>query len=269
MAFIGSRHSGSYGGIDSGHATRAAPDVNAANDSSNLTAGVSGSDQYSELNLARAPTFDGQEQKAWSWVRRQFREILPFWRALAANPRGVASPFPSSRALARCIAAQVDPTGSDLVLELGAGTGAVTSALLERGIDPNRLLVIEKDAELVKLLRERFPSIVVEHADALEVIDWLSESQVQLSAIVSGLPLLNFKYAIRRRLIEQSLQRLHPGAPFIQLSFAWKPPVVGEDSWLVGCAGLIVRSMPPATVWVYTHALNFAWEAAKHPALEN
>ena len=47
--------------------------------------------------------------------------------------------------------------GSAPVLEIGAGTGAITQALLERGVSPERLFVIERDAELTAFLRNKFP----------------------------------------------------------------------------------------------------------------
>ncbi|HEV2651320.1 MAG TPA: hypothetical protein VGU69_08680, partial [Rhizomicrobium sp.] len=72
-------------------------------------------------------------------VHAAWRENLQFLRRLVANPSGVSSVFPSIPALARAIAAQVDPSIPGTVLELGPGTGAVTRALLARGILPSRL----------------------------------------------------------------------------------------------------------------------------------
>jgi phosphatidylethanolamine/phosphatidyl-N-methylethanolamine N-methyltransferase len=189
--------------------------------------------------------------------RKEFAESRTFLRALLANPRRVASLFPSSQVLARCIARQVDPTDSGTVLELGPGTGAVTRALLERGIHPDRLLLIEQDANLVRRLRGEFPGVAVENADAIEALYLLADVEGDISAIVSGLPLLNLGVALRRKLIETSLQRLALGTPFVQVSFAWTPPVREQAGWLVQCRGVVVRNFPPATVWTYTHAIDF------------
>jgi len=57
-----------------------------------------------------------------------------FLRGLVNDPKGVSAPTPSSPALARVIAAEVDLSREGLVIELGPGTGVVTEALLERGL---------------------------------------------------------------------------------------------------------------------------------------
>lgn len=180
------------------------------------------------------------------------RSNLLFLRGLRASPRGVASLFPSSRALARRIAAQVDPDASGTVLELGPGTGAVTSALLERGVSARRLVLVERDENFVQSLRMRFPGVCVRLGNALEINDVLRDRPEPASAIVSGLPLLNLPVPVRQRLIERCLSKLAPEAPFIQLSFGWKPPVAEREEWLVRRAGAILGNLPPATVWIYT-----------------
>ena len=68
-------------------------------------------------------------------------------------------------------------TPSDQVLEIGPGLGPLTEMLLARA---GRVLAIEKDERLVKVLRERFTdasNLELQHADALEVVkdparDW-------------------------------------------------------------------------------------------------
>jgi phosphatidylethanolamine/phosphatidyl-N-methylethanolamine N-methyltransferase len=67
---------------------------------------------------------------------------LRFLRALIARPKNVGAVAPSSRALARAIARQINPARPGPVLELGPGTGVVTRALLEHrppAADGNRI----------------------------------------------------------------------------------------------------------------------------------
>ena len=56
-----------------------------------------------------------------------------FLREFLEAPAGVGAVWPSSEHLARGMAARIDPRGDGLVVELGAGTGVVTRALLDRG----------------------------------------------------------------------------------------------------------------------------------------
>jgi phosphatidylethanolamine/phosphatidyl-N-methylethanolamine N-methyltransferase len=186
-----------------------------------------------------------------------FSDNLQFLRGMGANPRYVASLVPSSPALARRIAAQVDPRSDGTVLELGPGTGAVTAALLERGVNPDRLILVERDSEFVQLLRKRFPGVRVRLGNALDIERHLSGRSEQVGAIVSGLPLRNLRAAVRERLVEDCLSKLKHGASLIQVSFGWRPPVRGGKKWRVHSAGVVIHNLPPATVWVYSrHAAS-------------
>jgi 16S rRNA (adenine1518-N6/adenine1519-N6)-dimethyltransferase len=88
----------------------------------------------------------------------------------------------------------------DTVLEIGPGLGGLTAALAARAA---RLVVIEKDAELVPALRERFPGVTVVEGDALE-LDWRG---------LAGGPFLaagNIPYNITSPLIDKALEPPRP-----------------------------------------------------------
>src|ERR1043166_9666616 len=84
-------------------------------------------------------------------------EHLNFLRGLILRPKNVGAVAPSSPALARAIAAQVDTARPGPVLELGPGTGVVTEAVVEHGVAEERLIAIEYDADFAKLVAQRFP----------------------------------------------------------------------------------------------------------------
>jgi len=173
-----------------------------------------------------------------------------FLKGLISNPRGVSAPTPSSPALARAIAAEVDPTRDGLVVELGPGTGVVTEALLERGVPPERLVAIEQEPCFAELLRKRFPRVQVVRGDAL-----IFESQIpfdaQVSAVVSGLPLLQLPLHTRRSLLRRALNCQEDcGSAFIQLSYSWRPPVPPEPEMKLSKT-VVWRNLPPAHVWTY------------------
>src|SRR6266702_3875197 len=90
-----------------------------------------------------------------------------FLRGLVHDPKGVCAPTPSSPALARAIAEEVDPLREGLVIELGPGTGVVTQALLQHGVAADRLVAIEQEPNFARLMRQRFPSIELHHRDAM------------------------------------------------------------------------------------------------------
>jgi phosphatidylethanolamine/phosphatidyl-N-methylethanolamine N-methyltransferase len=179
-------------------------------------------------------------------------EHLNFIRGLLARPKNVGALVPSSPALARAIAAQVDPRRPGPVLELGPGTGVVTEALVERGVDEARLIAIEYDPEFAKLVAERFPRARILRGDAFAFARMLDGTIDQpYAAIVSGLPLLNFPVEKRRALIESALDRLQPGAPYIQFSYGTNPSIPPTERYTVKRAALVWKNLPPARVWVY------------------
>jgi phosphatidylethanolamine/phosphatidyl-N-methylethanolamine N-methyltransferase len=171
-----------------------------------------------------------------------------FLRGLLKDPRGVSAPTPSSPALAAVMAEKVDPLRPGLVVELGAGTGVVTQALLARGISAERLLVIEYGAYFVDLLRKRFPEATVVQGDAFAFERYLPPD-TRVSAVVSGVPLLNFPLWRRKTLIERALAVQDAGGRFVQLSYGWKPPIAPGRKEL--SRTVVWRNFPPAHVWTY------------------
>jgi phosphatidylethanolamine/phosphatidyl-N-methylethanolamine N-methyltransferase len=183
---------------------------------------------------------------------KPFEEELQFLRGLIARPRSVGAIAPSSPALSRAVAAQVDPERAGPILELGPGTGVITKELLGRGVAPERLTLIEYDPAFVKLLGERFPGVRVINGDGFEFERSIgNHAEEDYAAIVSGMPLLNFPLAKRRALIETALKRLRRGAPFVQFSYGFQPPVSAPAGAAVRLAAFVWKNLPPARVWVY------------------
>ncbi len=178
-----------------------------------------------------------------------YREFI---RGLIENPRGVSAPTPSSAPLAAAIAAKVNPFVPGLVVELGAGTGAVTAALLARGVSPDRLMAFESSPAFCRLLTARFPGVWVVCGDAFAFDTHLSDDD-RVAAVVSGLPLLHFTPARRRELIRRSLDRQGVHGRFIQLSYGWRPATPPGSDFLIG-GQMVWRNFPPAHVWTYTKA---------------
>jgi phosphatidylethanolamine/phosphatidyl-N-methylethanolamine N-methyltransferase len=177
---------------------------------------------------------------------------LRFLRALIARPKHVGAVAPSSRALARAIARQIDPARPGPVLELGPGTGVITAALLARGLAPERVTVVEYDSEFAAAIAARFPGVHVIEGDAFDLTRTLGPRRSELFAgIVSGIPLLNFPMPRRRAYVESLTGRLTPGAALIQFSYGMHAPAAAPPGHRVTCAALVWANLPPARVWVY------------------
>ncbi|HEY5378288.1 MAG TPA: methyltransferase [Pseudolabrys sp.] len=178
---------------------------------------------------------------------------MQFIRSWIEKPLRTGAVMPSSKALARVMARYVDPHGTGPVIELGPGTGPVTEAMVERGVDPARLVLVEFNPDFCRLLRTRYPAATVVQGDAYR-LRRLLESIVRspAAAIVSGLPLVTKPLRTRLRLISDAMGLLSAGAPFVQFTYAMVPPIPKALSGIKGEASeLIWLNLPPARVWVY------------------
>jgi phosphatidylethanolamine/phosphatidyl-N-methylethanolamine N-methyltransferase len=176
-----------------------------------------------------------------------------FIRSLIERPLATGAVTPSGRILARTMARYVEPEVPGQVVELGPGTGPVTEALVEHGVDPARLILVEFNPRFCALLRARFPTATVLQGDAYRLREMLAGLLRQpLAAVVSGLPLFTKPLRMRLRLLRESLAMLRPAAPFVQFTYAVVPPIPKALSGVHAEASeRIWMNLPPARVWVY------------------
>jgi phosphatidylethanolamine/phosphatidyl-N-methylethanolamine N-methyltransferase len=178
---------------------------------------------------------------------------MQFIRTWIEKPLSTGAVMPSSKALARTMARYVDTTATGPVIELGPGTGPVTEAMVERGVDPARLVLVEFNPDFCRLLRTRYPRATVVQGDAYRLrrlLDTYIRSPA--SAIVSGLPLVTKPVRTRLRLISDAMALLAPGAPFVQFTYAMVTPIPKALNGIKAEASeLIWMNVPPARVWVY------------------
>lgn len=118
---------------------------------------------------------------------------LTFLRGWTRAPKAVGLPFASSpwtaRRLAQAVLEAAIPGGGP-VLELGAGTGPVTKALIDAGCPPEQIIVVEQDSELCQTLEQRLAGVRVLQANALALGDIRQRARVQsVSVVLSGLPM--------------------------------------------------------------------------------
>jgi phosphatidylethanolamine/phosphatidyl-N-methylethanolamine N-methyltransferase len=167
------------------------------------------------------------------------------------HPLKVGAVSPSGRALARAVASEIDPSIPGPVVELGPGTGPVTEALIERGVTPERLVLVEYDAEFCTLLRRRFPGATVVEGDAYALGETLTGIVKEpLAAVVSCLPLMTRPLNARVRLLNAAMRLLRRGAPYVQFTYAVTAPIPSRR-YRVTSSPRIWLNIPPARVWVY------------------
>src|SRR5215468_2027098 len=148
-----------------------------------------------------------------------------FIRSWMEEPLAIGAVMPSGKPLARAMAKCVDSTRDGQVIELGPGTGAVTAALVEQGVEPSRLVMVEFNPVFCRLLRTRYPEAIVVQGDAYGLKRLLGSLLKPAAAVVSGLPLFTKPLKFRLRLLADAFTLLAPEAPFVQFTYAVVPPI--------------------------------------------
>lgn len=79
-----------------------------------------------------------------------------FFKKFLRHGTQIASAVPSSRWLSRQTISNVDWAQAKVVVELGAGTGAITDIILAAAPADCKILSFESDADFARVLRKRF-----------------------------------------------------------------------------------------------------------------
>ncbi len=181
-------------------------------------------------------------------------ESLLFLRSWRRAPGRVGALAPSGRSLAALIVAAIEPADGP-VIELGPGTGALTRALLARGVPRERLALIESDRAFSHLLGLRFPGVRVLHMDAIQLGRTRALfGRERARHIVSGLPLLSMP-ADKALAIVRAAFRHHLRADGVFHQFTYMPrcPIPNARLAAIGVravrAGVAMANLPPAFVY--------------------
>ncbi len=181
---------------------------------------------------------------------------LLFWGRSLRNPRQICSLFPSSPFVGRAMTEAIVSRPAPHVIELGAGTGAVTRQLIRNGVREDNLTLVELDPALGGHLRRSFPGVDVMVAPAQQLAElWRQRQGPQVGAIVSTLPMRLFPKPMIRSIMKSSFQVLAPGGVFVQFTYRESSPVPLR---LVNALGLkaqrrclVWANLPPAAIWSY------------------
>jgi phosphatidylethanolamine/phosphatidyl-N-methylethanolamine N-methyltransferase len=178
------------------------------------------------------------------------RLLLKLW---LKNPLKIGAVAASSPELAAAMARHIPVGGEGYVVELGGGTGPVTRAILDTGVPPERLIVVERDAVLHRHLADRYPNVRVLQGDAMHLQQLLRREGIHpVKAIVSSLPLLSMKKAIQHRIGSQAFSVLEPDGPFIQFTYGLFSPLNRNRLGVRGTVeDRVLQNLPPASVWLY------------------
>jgi phosphatidylethanolamine/phosphatidyl-N-methylethanolamine N-methyltransferase len=177
-----------------------------------------------------------------------------FLREWFVNPQRTGSVAPSSPQLGAAMARWLPRDRDSFVLELGPGTGAVTDALLKHGLREDRLIAIEHNPTLARLLQKKFPRARIIAGDAWDLDTLLAGLRRPVSsvgAVISSLPLLNFPKEQADDLARKIRAVLEPRGRWVQYSYHLvKNRCRGAEEFRLVASKIVWWNLPPARVHV-------------------
>jgi phospholipid N-methyltransferase len=155
-------------------------------------------------------------------------ESVRFLARFVRHPGTVGAIAPSGRQLAAAMVAPLasarerhDQDEPTTVVELGAGTGAFTEAIVPHLTPGDRFFIVELERVFCDALRRRWPGIDVACASA-EALRTLTASRDAgaIDHIVSGLPFATLPADTTQRIVEAIGHTLRPGGTFTTFHYA-------------------------------------------------
>jgi phospholipid N-methyltransferase len=192
--------------------------------------------------------------------RERWQDHWLFLRHFRKSPRTVGAIAPSSRRLACAMLDGLDlaPGRSTRVVELGPGTGAITSEIARRLPGDAVCLAIDLDPVFIERVSARWPRIdsICDRAERLVEIA-RSRQLLPIDHIISGLPFASLPSASARAIADAIVASLRVGGTFTTFQYAHAygfPSAVSvrqtlsRDMKADPERRLVVGNLPPALV---------------------
>jgi phosphatidylethanolamine/phosphatidyl-N-methylethanolamine N-methyltransferase len=181
-----------------------------------------------------------------------------FFSQCLKHPLQMGTAAPISHRLASQAANFVDQNG--IVIELGAGTGRLTRALLKKGVKPENLWLIELDATLCTFLEKTLPFLPecaqklphIIHGDATNLEELIPPSlHGRVATVISSIPFMYLKESVRQDIADASFRVMPPKTPMYHVTYNPKSPLAFANDLVQKRVVSLWFNLPPAFVWQY------------------
>ena len=167
--------------------------------------------------------------------------------------RATGSIMPSSRFLQEGMMARLDFDHIKLAVELGPGTGVITSAILNRLSPEGKLVAVEINETFVDRLRQNVTDarLLPIHGSATDLPALLRDRGLgQADCVVSGIPFANLPIELRDEIVGAAVKALAPGGIFVAFQYAplALPPVL-KQHFPQYRTNFVLLNVPPALVY--------------------
>lgn len=140
-------------------------------------------------------------------------------REIFRRGRRVGAIAPTSAALARNLSAAAGVPTAAKIIELGAGTGAITEWIMKTRRADSRVLAVESHPAFAAILAQRFPDLRVARACASELPALAEAAEMpRTECVISALPWTAFPVERQRTVLSAVREVLAPGGTFVTIA---------------------------------------------------
>jgi len=153
-------------------------------------------------------------------ARESVRQHMLLLREFVRFPFYTAALAPSSPRLAQKMVDSVPLSTAQNVVELGPGTGALTTALLPHLSENAKFLAVELNPTFATEWRRQFPGRQVEVGNVANLRQICKRHDMHsIDCIVSGLPWSGFPIPLQEAALEEVLALLRPGGQMVTFGY--------------------------------------------------
>jgi phosphatidylethanolamine/phosphatidyl-N-methylethanolamine N-methyltransferase len=188
---------------------------------------------------------EAQIRRAENWL---------FFRRWLKNPRQLGTLAPISGKLAKLAACEAltQYKPGVPVVEIGAGTGRLTRALLQEGVQPEDFTVVELDGQMCEFLKTSIPSVRVIEGDANQLPNLIAPDILEkVAVVVSAIPLMYLDEGLRKSLMNAAFSVLRPNAKIVHVTYNPKSPLSFWNGIQQSRVAATWFNIPPGFVWKF------------------
>ena len=181
-------------------------------------------------------------------VDKNLKDQMLFIKKFVTEPRTIGSVTPSSPQLVDSMLQNADWAKLGAVAELGAGTGVMTRAIIERKAKECELLVFEIEEELRKNLEDETGLEI--YADARTLPEVMAARGIDKTGlIVSSLPFTVLPREVTKSVMDGVTRSLAPDGSFVAFQYSLHMKGTLEKLFDKVDVRFVMMNIPPAFVY--------------------
>ena len=177
---------------------------------------------------------------------------LKFILQYITKPRTVGAVLPSSKYLARKMAAHVDFDKASNIVEYGPGTGVFTDEILVRRKPDTQLFLLERNPEFAEQLTKKYKNtqnVTVINDTAEKIGKYLIMYSIpKADYILSGLPFASLPKEVSENILKETKKHLSDGGRFITFQYTLFRKSIFARHFCEISITHEIRNIPPAYV---------------------